>query len=338
MVEQTTQQVAVVAIGRNEGQRLERCLQALAEHGQKVIYVDSGSTDGSVAMARGLGVQVVELDMSVPFTAARARNHGLAHMAQLGWQEPFVQFVDGDCEFVPGWLESGCRALEADPKLAAVCGRVRERHRGASIYNRLCDMEWDGPVGEVNACGGNAMMRVAAVLEVGGFNPNLIAGEEPELCLRLRAKGWRIQRLAAEMVLHDADMTRFSQWWRRAVRGGYAYAQSAAMHARTGDRPGVRESLSIWFWTVGLVGLAGVLACWTSGLSLLLLAGYPLLALKIARGRHNGGDNWTDGLLYGVFITLGKWAQLVGQGRYWIRRALGRQAKLIEYKAPPSSI
>ena len=75
--------IGVVVIGRNEGQRLERCLRSLAQGADKVMYVDSGSTDGSLQLAANLGVEVLALDMSTPFTAARARNEGFAALHQL---------------------------------------------------------------------------------------------------------------------------------------------------------------------------------------------------------------------------------------------------------------
>ena len=75
--------VSVVVIGRNEGERLKRCLASLATDSTCIVYVDSGSSDGSVDHARKSGVDVVELDLSIPFTAARARKHLLAHVVSL---------------------------------------------------------------------------------------------------------------------------------------------------------------------------------------------------------------------------------------------------------------
>jgi len=209
-----------VAIGRNEGQRLVRCLDSLVGRVARVVYVDSGSTDGSVEAARARGVEVVALDTSIPFTAARARNAGVARLREIAPDARFVQLVDGDCEVVAGWLERAHAALSARRELAVVCGRRRERHPEHSVWNRIVDVEWDTPVGDAKACGGDAMMRLDALAAVGGFDPSLIAGEEPELCVRLRAAGWKIERLDAEMTLHDAAMERVEQWWKRTVRSG----------------------------------------------------------------------------------------------------------------------
>jgi GT2 family glycosyltransferase len=327
-------EIGVVVIGRNEGERLRRCLDSVGDQDRVVVYVDSGSTDGSVGLARSRKVEVVELDLSIPFTAARARNEGFERLLQAGPQTAFVQFVDGDCEIVPGWLERARQELEARPDAAVVCGRRRERFPEASVYNRLCDMEWDTPVGEADACGGDALVRVEPFRAVGGYRAALIAGEEPELCLRLRTAGWKILRIDAEMVLHDAAMTRFGQWWRRSVRAGHAFAEVSWLYRSAPLRLWVRETRSNWFWGLFVPVVALGAAWWTYGLSLLLLLGYPLLAFRVYRGRRRRGDAPHPAFWYSVFLVLGKFAQVVGQIRYHRHRLLSRQSVLIEYKQP----
>ena len=216
--------VAAVVIGRNEGERLKRCLASLQGLAQ-LVYVDSGSTDGSLQAARDAGAEVVELDMTAPFTAARARNAGAALI-----DAPFIQFVDGDCEVQPGWINAALTWLADRPEAAVACGRRRERAPEASVYNALADDEWNTPIGEATACGGDALIRTEAFLAAGGYRDDLIAGEEPELCLRLRRLGWSVWRLDEEMTLHDAAMTRFSQWWIRTRRAGHAFAEGAWLH------------------------------------------------------------------------------------------------------------
>jgi glycosyltransferase involved in cell wall biosynthesis len=330
--------IGVVAIGRNEGDRLRRCLDSVRAEAQVVVYVDSGSTDGSVAMARGMGIEVVELDLDQPFTAARARNAGFARAMELAPGLEFIQFVDGDCEVVEGWLETAEQALRGDVQLAVVCGRRRERYPEASTYNRLCDMEWNTPVGEARACGGDAMMRVEALRQVGGYDPGLIAGEEPELCYRLRQRNWKVMRLNAEMTLHDAAMVRFGQWWKRAVRAGHAYAEASAMHGGTPERFRVRETRSNWFWglIVPLLLLLSLITgfFWTPAwLGLLLLAGYPAQVGRIYMRKRREGLSGRDGLLYAFFTVLSKFPQVVGQVRFVLGRVTGRRSRVIEYKS-----
>lgn len=325
---------AVVVIGRNEGERLARCLDAIAGAGA-VVYVDSGSADGSPDLARRRGASLVALDPARPFTAARARNAGFDRALELQPDALLVQFLDGDCELVPGWLEAGARELRADDRVAVVCGGVRERERERTIYNRLCDLEWRAPPGPSLSCGGNALVRVTAFRQAGGFAAALIAGEEPELCLRLRRLGWSILRVAHAMVLHDADMTRFGQWWRRALRAGWAYAEGAALHGAEPERHWVRESRSILFWGLAVPGLALLLAWPTGGLSLLLLAGWAALLARIYLRAVRGGDAPRDARLLAGFTVLAKLPQAVGQVQFLAARAFGRKRGLVDWRVAP---
>jgi len=322
--------IGVVVIGRNEGERLARCLATVipAKAGTQfqtgtqfsLVYVDSGSKDGSVALARGRGAEVVELDAASPFTAARARNAGFAFLTGQRPGLRYVQFLDGDCELAAGWLDKARKFLNENPRIAVVCGRLREKHPERTVYNLLCDIEWDAPQGAARTCGGIAMMRVDALVAVRGWRSDLVAGEEPELCARLRAAGWRIWRLDAEMAAHDAAMSCFGQWWRRTLRAGYAFAQNAALHGAPPERLGVRESRSAWFWGFALPLTVVVTIPWLGAWALLLLAAYPLQVVRLALR----GENWWRAL----FLVLGKFPELAGQ----IRFRLERHPHLIEYK------
>ena len=270
--------------------------------------------------------QTLALDASVPFTAARARNAGFDRLKELGPDVERVMFVDGDCEVDAEWLPRAERYLDEHEDYAAVCGRRRERYPGATVYNYLCDVEWDTPVGDAKSCGGDAMMRAEAFAAVRGFNPGLIAGEEPELCVRLRGAGWKIRRIDQEMTLHDADVTRFSQWWTRMRRGGHAYAEGAAMHGTPPERHWVRESRRAVMWGLVLPILAIAASPFSKGLSLALLLLYPLNLVRIARRLSRAGEPrpWT----VATFLVLSKFPEGQGWLRYQTGRLTGSRSKL----------
>jgi GT2 family glycosyltransferase len=316
--------VDAVVIGRNEGARLLACLASLQGQVRRVVYVDSGSTDGSVQAARAAGAEVVALDMTRPFTAARARNAGLALLSGDG----LVQMVDGDCQVQPGWIAAALAAFATHPQAVVICGRRREIHPDRSIYNRLCDREWNTPVGLASACGGDALIRLPALRAVGGYREDLIAGEEPELCLRLRRKGGQIWRIDAEMTLHDAAMTRFSQWWRRSHRAGHAFAEGAALHGASPERHWVTETRRSLLWGLG-VPLAAALAALVHPSGALILLLWPL---QIARLALRWGDQGRAGAEAAVFTVLGKVPEGLGVLGYWWGRLRGRRRGLIEYK------
>jgi GT2 family glycosyltransferase len=315
--------VGVVAIGRNEGERLRRCLGSIDLVGAPVVYVDSASTDGSSELARGLGAVVVDLDMTRPFTAARARNAGLTALTDRHPALDYVQFVDGDCEFEPGWIAAAMQFLDSRPDVVVVCGRRRERYPEASFYNRLCDAEWNTPVGEARACGGDALIRRAPLVTAGGYTPTLAAGEEPELCLRLRAQGWRVWRLDAAMTIHDAAMHRFRQWWLRAVRGGLGYAQAWRL-TRGPDPLYRRETLRALSWTLG-VSAAALAAALAIDVRLIVLA--PIVwALQFLRLAYRYGP------ARGALLLVGKAAETVGIFTYLGRALRGRAGGTVFYK------
>lgn len=321
--------IGAVVIGRNEGGRLRRCLESVVRQASKVVYVDSGSTDDSVDISRSLGAIVVNLDMGRPFTAARARNEGFARLEELAPGLRYVQFLDGDCEVMRGWLEEAARFLDEHPGVAAVCGRLRERFPERSVYNMLCDIEWNSPPGEAKACGGNAMLRADALTQAGKFREDLIAGEEPELCVRLRAAGWKIWRLDVEMALHDAAMTRFGQWWKRTKRSGYAFAQGAHLHGAPPEQAGVRQSRSAWAWGLIIPVLAIGLSAWLGAWAWAVLLIYPLQVVRLAlRGTRSARENWWRAF----FLVLGKFPEMTGQLYFLYNRLAGKTARLIEYK------
>jgi len=325
----TGKPVGVVVIGRNEGARLQRCLESVAGLVEKIVYVDSGSTDGSVTMARHRRAEVVELDMSIPFTAARARNEGFARLQASMPDVAYVQFVDGDCEVVAGWLANALAFLETHAGVAVVCGRRRERFPEHSLYNLLCDLEWDTPIGEAKACGGDALMRAEVFVGAGGYRPDLIAGEEPELCVRLRAAGWKIWRLDEEMTLHDAALSRFGQWWKRTLRGGYAFAEGASLHGVPPERHWVRETRRAWLWGLGIPLVIVTAIIFWGWIGLILLLVYPLQVVRLAlKGNRTPRENWWQAF----FLVLGKFPEMLGQIKYLLGKVSPGRTALIEYK------
>jgi GT2 family glycosyltransferase len=325
--------IGAIAIGRNEGERLGVCLRSLVGSADRVVYVDSGSTDGSRDLAKSLGVDVVELDLSLPFTAARARNEGLARLRDICSDVEYVQFVDGDCELRPDWIDKARTSLDTDNRIAAVCGRRRERFPNASVYNKLTDMEWDTPIGNAQSCGGDVLFRVIALHDAGGYDPSVIAGEEPELCFRLRQSGWRIRRLDAEMTLHDAAMDSFDQWWKRAVRAGHAAAEGAWMHGRSPERFNVRRVLRPVFWAGVLPAIASIAAYWTYGISFLVLVViYAVQRYRIYfRARMHGKDR-DDARSIATFTLVSQLAMFIGVVTFILNRLRGKRTTIIEYK------
>lgn len=332
--------VSVVVIGRNEGARLVRCLQAVGRVDQaacrlELIYVDSDSTDGSPQRAAELGAQVVLVKPERP-SAALGRN--------AGWrvaQGEFVLFLDGDTELHPDFLNQALRAM-ADDGLAIVWGHRRESNPSQSWYLRVLDLDWVYPPGETEFCGGDALMRRRVLQAVEGFDETLIAGEEPEMCRRIRGQGARILHLDVPMTLHDLAITTWGAYWRRAFRAGHAYAEVAARFRGTPDALWARDSRRNLLHAGAMLGaLLGALvlgwalpAPWGGAVMAAWLAGSLLLLWRTARRcawkTPEVGTRWA----YAVHSHLQQipiaWGQLMQRRD----AAQGRRRGLIEYKQP----
>lgn len=321
-------ELGVVAIGRNEGDRLKRCISSLPSD-TPIVYVDSGSTDGSPQWVRARGVSVVDLDMRFGFTAARARNLGLVELLKIAPDIKYVQFLDGDCELVGSWPRTAITFLESDATIGAAFGRRRERYPHRSIYNWLCDLEWTTPVGESKAFGGDVLLRLSAFQAVGGYRAELVAGEDPEFALRLRAAHWRLFRIDAEMTLHDAAITRFDQWWWRNVRSGYAFALGAELHGALPERHWVWESRRAWIWGVIIPIVCAAASALFGPVGLISWLIYPF---QIFRQALRTKGSIRDRLVIAFFQLLSRFPESWGQIKYLFDRTLSRQAHIIEYK------
>jgi GT2 family glycosyltransferase len=332
-----SRQIGVVVIGRNEGERLLRGLKALAALGARVLFVDSASTDGSVQRVRSEfpGMQVLELSAKEPLSAARGRNAGANAWRQQPDAPAYLQFVDGDCVVLPGWLEAAHAHLEAHPECAAVVGPLQELHPEASVYNELCSLEWKSAAGDIEDCGafgGLSMVRASVFEALGGFNPRMIAGEDPEFAVRMKLAGHKVTKLAVPMAQHDAGMTTFAEFWKRSVRSGHATGQRFDLHGRGPVKDCAKDMRSVQFWGMALPAASLVLALFTKGLGLLLWpAALLLLHWRVVGHRRRMGDSLRAAHIYAGSILVTKYAQVVGLLRYWSRRKAG-QFRLIEYK------
>lgn len=323
-----TSSVGAVVIGRNEGARLRRCLTSLVGQCDRIIYVDSGSADGSVSFAKGIGAMIVDLDTSVPFTAARARNEGFAAL-QAGGLTNYVQFVDGDCGVEPGWIAAARATLDASADIGIVTGWRTETDPHRNVYHEMCEVEWHRPPGDIRSCGGDMLVRTDAFRRVGGFNPRIIASEDEEFCLRILGLGLRVHRLPRIMTLHDAAMTRFAQWWKRTVRSGHGFAEVGGMH------PGhfLAERRRVWFYG-GLLPVAllhGAIYGWWPVIATVVLL-YAFNWMRTFQGLHRNGQPLAQSAHHAAYLTLSKIANMQGMLTYYLRRLRGADMQIIEYK------
>ena len=327
--------IGVVVIGRNEGERLVRCFDSIRGEDRPIVYVDSGSTDDSCANARQRGIAVIDLDMSVPFSAARARNAGYRALLQQHPDLKYVQFLDGDMEVLPGWLAAAAATMDEDPQVVAVSGWRHERDVESSFYNRVCDVEWRlADVGVVEGFGGDVMIRADALVAVDGYDERVIAGEDDELGVRLRQSGGTIVLIDHDCTMHDAAMHSAGAWWKRAKRCGHAYAQVSSLHGAAPERKWVRQTRRSLLWGAVVPAAAVTMALPTLGLSLGLLGRYPYVAARVIRDTRRRGFSWGHSVTWGLSCALSQFPEAVGVVKFHLDRLRDRHPEIIEHKGP----
>lgn len=327
-------ETGIVVIGRNEGERLKACLTSLASAGCPVVYVDSGSSDGSLANATALDVTTVSLNPP-GLTAARGRQAGLARLLELWPRVEFVQFLDGDCELQPGWIDKGLAVLLDDNRIAAVSGIRSEAFAAKKTWSRFVDIEWSRADGQVLYPGGDSLCRVAALKEIGGWSCDLIAGEDPDLGFRLTEKGWKSHRLTVPMTVHDIRISKFSQYWRRAVRSGWAYALAGWRNRNGVGVTYLRQGLKFTLHALALlVTSLASLVYWPSFVLFMMLLSWILW--RAGRFARSKGLNMLDSLLYSSLAIPVRFAQASGFLGAMTSILRGSNAKIIEYRSLPS--
>lgn len=330
-----TVDVSIVVIGKNEGERLVRCLNSVREADwgdlrHELIYVDSQSSDASVATAQTLGARALVLDDAAP-CAAKARN--------LGWQQAsgqYILFLDGDTVLHPQFVQRALQCLSAAPQVCAAWGHRRESRPEQSLYTRVLDLDWVYPTGQTLYFGGDVLVRRQTLQDVGGFDPSLKAGEEPELCARLRSAGWRIEHIDAPMTTHDLAISHWRPYWLRAWRSGIAYAEVAERMRMRGDilwqHEAARDFRHGLLYTASPLLL--IAAWWVSPLltGLMVLAAAALIARTARRCAWKAPGQPLLQWQYAVHAHLQKVPAFFGQLKWRQAQRAQRDIGLVDYK------
>lgn len=305
----------IVVIGRNEGILLRDSLSSALSESQIVVYVDSASDDSSVEISRELGVQTIILDQQSPLCAARARNAGAKHLMERYPFIEFIQFLDGDTVLEKGWLIVANEKMEKHPQVAIVSGVLNENNPDLTVFKKLSEMEWKRSPGVIDCCGGNMMIRVSAFVQIGGFNSQIIAGEDSEFCYRIRKNGWTILHVQATMGMHYSKIMTIRDFWKRSIRTGYGYQQISLLHLQQNEKLFLRENISNWVYGGILPIFSILLAPSTHGWSLCLLGLYVILAIRIY---YRFSKEWKSqlALAYAGACVISKFAGFYGACKY----------------------
>jgi len=303
--------ISFAVIGLNEADRLGECLRSIAACDYpadrvEIIYVDGGSTDDSVDIARSFeSVLVIELDDPAP-NAAKGRN--------AGWRRSrgdFVQFLDADMTLAPTWPAAAVDFARREG--AKVCfGHVREKDPGRNRYHHIMDIIWRRAPGEASGLGGAFFIAKDLLERHGGFEEKLQGGEEPELAERLIRGGARIVCLDEPMAFHDAAITGLAGYWDRMRRFGKTSVEALRLRGK-GTARLLLEPVKTML--PGCLLLACVVAAFLVH-PLFALAAAALAAAFILRYGMSRRPLLKDGrefVLYGTHLLFAKLPVFVGQ-------------------------
>ena len=192
--------ISVIVIGKNEGSQLDTCLthakRALRMLSYELIYVDSRSTDDSVAIAKAHGARCFMLE-DAHTTAGLGRYVGT--QAARG---EYLLFLDGDMQLQPGFVDHAMMKM-AENGYDGASG-IREDHYMKNGALLSTNENYFGCIHEriVPEFGGAIFLKADALKACGSWSPDTIACEEAELHARLIAAGSKIVELPVPMIIH----------------------------------------------------------------------------------------------------------------------------------------
>ncbi|HZS01221.1 MAG TPA: glycosyltransferase [Chloroflexota bacterium] len=231
-------------------------LSALPGHPQ-IVVVDNASSDGTPAAirARFPGVRYVRLAAN---RGAAARNVGVALC-----DRPYLALCDDDTWWAPGGLRRAADLLDAYPSLAVVTAKLLVGPSGrvdpVSELMAVSPVRWSTALPGAPLLGflaGASVVRRAAFLRAGGFEPRLfLGGEEELLAIDLASAGWGLAYVDELVVHHFPSALRDRAGRRRLIaRNGLwiawlrrpysrALAKTAALARAATSDPVARDGL-----------------------------------------------------------------------------------------------
>jgi type II secretory pathway predicted ATPase ExeA len=301
------------------------------------FVIAAGAGEDGLAAAKEAGVDIVEISDGPG--GGRARNAGYRRLKKDNPGLRYVHFLEAGSMLAPGWLAHAEKFMARRPEVAVLDGRTILDQRRATVLDRVLAAASDRPPGEIQAAGPNALFRVDAFEQAGGFRGDIVADATGDLCVRLRRRGAHVWRSDAVMATVEAGRLTFKGWRLETMRIGFASAAGAALHGAPPERYGVKEQSRAFFWgglLPALIAVAAVLSAFASGafggsaavgVAAVFVFGLTVYGLKAAVAAMSDqappGASWS----YGFYSTLGRFPEFAGVLRYWFGAAAVSEKK-----------
>lgn len=313
--------ISVVIIGLNASVHIQSCIESVfacnyPQEQIEIIYVDGGSSDQSVALAKVYDqVKVIELNSDRP-SPGKGRNVGLSYASHN-----YVQFLDSDTQLDSNWLAQAVGILK-NSEIASVSGNLDEVFPEKNFYHRVANLEWCNKTyeGYSQTFGGIVLVKKNLVEELGGYDENTHVGEDPDLSFRMHLKGYRHYELAIPMVEHDINMTSFKRYMKRCIRSGYGYALLGLRYRHTKEK--------LWFDKLLKRILRVFLVLFIASITYFI---YPSLAFVLFfllsfkdtilwfRWKKRYQLSVSRSIEYGFHLDLANFFQFIGISHYFFR-------------------
>jgi cellulose synthase/poly-beta-1,6-N-acetylglucosamine synthase-like glycosyltransferase len=212
--------LSVVIVLKDEAQGLPALLESLTHQTHQdfdIVFVDDGSSDGSVGLLRRFEAQHPDRVQVI----RGGRDHGDLSPKQQRLDEGIavakgevILFTDGDCTVPPRWVEDTAKAF-ADDEVALVFGQLAVRRDGSWLQAQqafdlpLLQHFAAGSAGlglATGGCGNNQAVRRSALTAIGGFaGLGYTLTEDTALVSAMRRHGLQVQVTASPSTTTETD-------------------------------------------------------------------------------------------------------------------------------------
>lgn len=221
-------EISVIIVTYHSADVIGPCLDSVAEAGvlsREVFVVDNASADGTaeIVRARQPAVRLI----------ANAENRGFAaanNQAIPLCRGRYLFFLNPDAELSGGCLETAVRYMDENPRIGLAGtkvvnpdGSMQETISLRYPGEKHAADELKGlPGGIACVLGASMIARAELVREIGGFDEDyFLYGEDQELCLQVRRRGYEIGYIAEATVRHigghsETNAAAADKWGRKA--------------------------------------------------------------------------------------------------------------------------
>jgi poly-beta-1,6-N-acetyl-D-glucosamine synthase len=316
-----------------------RSLQAQTLPVAEIVVIDDCSTDDTAAVARALGVRVMQPPHNTG-SKAGAQNFALQYV-----ETPFTMAIDADTSLAPDAIEKLMGAL-GDPAVAAACGFVIPRHvhtiweRGRYVeylfaftfYKQVQDFYGKPLI----SSGCFSVYRTGVLREHGGWSTRTLA-EDMDLTWSFYQSGQRV-RFVPEAVCYPIEPHDYDFLGKQLKRWSHGFVQNVVLHWRgLVHVPFLRSAVAVSLWDATLAAVVYLFLLPILAIAFhnpWLLLGYvidaPAIAVPVLAGAIPRGEGKKALASIPAFLVLRTVNALFFLRAFWMELVLRKSFRVYE--------